>query len=287
MDDNPLLAEPEFSPRGAIVIRPNDSSAIRLSVGSAFRSPTFLESYLDNDTPTPIRGITARGKGNTNLAPEEIVSIEMGYSQQNDYMALETNVYYNQIKNLISLNKAEFYGLEDYPGYEDSVNAFPIGQLQFTNETAKYLQVGGEFSVKAYPVSGLDLYLNVSYHDTSPVEGDNTLGLAAEDQRTSQYKVNLGIQFRSKHGFDAAADGHWVSNQYWVEPVPSAESASGFERFELTNYFLVNARLGYRMLDDNLEIGVVGTNLLDRRNRQHPFGERLSRRILTTAMMRF
>ena len=177
--------------------------------------------------------------------------------------------------------------MEDYPGYEDSVDAFPIGQLQFANETAEYLQVGGEFSIKTYPIRGLDLYLNFSYHDTSPVDDDGTLGLSAEDKRTSQYKVNLGIQYRSKFGFDAAADGHWVSDQYWVEPVPSAESASAFERFELTSYFLVNARLGYRMFDNNFELGLVGTNLLDLRNRQHPFGERLSRRILTTAMVRF
>nr|ADI22127.1 outer membrane receptor for ferrienterochelin and colicins [uncultured myxobacterium HF0200_19H16] len=287
MDDNPLLSGPQFSPRGALVIRLDKTSAVRLGVGTAFRSPTFLESYLDNEIPTPVRGITAHGKGNTSLNPEEILSSEIGYTMQGDYLALETNLYYNQITNLISLNQSEFYGLENNPGFSDSVDAFPIAYLQYANETAEYRQLGGEFGIKAYPISGLDLYLNVSYHDTSPEEGTESLGLTAKDQRTSQYKLNLGVQYRSRFGIDAAIDGHWVSDQYWVEPVPSAESASGFERFELTNYLLLNARVGYRLFDENLELGLVGTNLLDRQSRQHPFGERLNRRILATAMLRF
>jgi hypothetical protein len=40
------------------------------------------------------------------------------------------------------------------------------------------------------------------------------------------------------------------------------------------------------MLEDRLEIGIVGTHLLGGRHREHPFGQRLGRRIWATITAR-
>ena len=63
-----------------------------------------------------------------------------------------------------------------------------------------------------------------------------------------------------------------------------------FVELDLPAYYMLNARLGYRMLDDKLELGVSGTNLTDfggLRHREHPFGNQLEARILGTVTGRF
>ncbi|MEQ8980775.1 MAG: hypothetical protein RL846_22725, partial [Deltaproteobacteria bacterium] len=53
---------------------------------------------------------------------------------------------------------------------------------------------------------------------------------------------------------------------------------------------LVIGRVGYRLFDDNLEIAVSGSNLLDfgdLRHREHPFANRLEARVLGSVTARF
>jgi iron complex outermembrane receptor protein len=82
-------------------------------------------------------------------------------------------------------------------------------------------------------------------------------------------------------------DLHWVSSQVWVEQVLDVAQGVRFERFELPSYTLLSARVGYRLIEDHLELGVVGTNLVDPDHREHPFGERVDTRVLGTAKVSF
>ena len=46
---------------------------------------------------------------------------------------------------------------------------------------------------------------------------------------------------------------------------------------------MLNGRIGYRFLNDRLELSVSGTNLTDwgsNRHREHPFGNRLEARVI-------
>ena len=64
---------------------------------------------------------------------------------------------------------------------------------------------------------------------------------------------------------------------------------AGFEQsgFRIPAYTLVNARVGYRLVEDLLEVAVSGTNLLNDVHRQHPFSaQRLTRRVFATAILR-
>ena len=288
LDKHPLIPDPVLSPRAALVLRVSEYSALRATIASAFRSPAFLESYLSNRVPTPLRGITAFGIGDETIKPEEIVSYELGYTHQgSDTYAIEANVYYNQVSQLIRFSQISSHTLTNFPGYSEEANAFPVGFIQFTNEDVIYRQLGGEFGVRFFPVSGLDLYANYAYHDTTP-EGDiSSLGDRATEQRTSAHKVNGGIQYRSKFGADLALDAHFVSDQIWVQDVASAESGGATAVFNMPAYTLINARLGYRMADDHIELGLIGSNLLGGTIRQHPFGEAIPRRLHGSVTVRF
>jgi outer membrane receptor for ferrienterochelin and colicin len=288
IDKHPLIELPVLSPRGAVVVRMTEESALRATVGTAFRSPAFLESYLRSKVPTPLRGITAYGIGNTELSPETMLSTEIGYSHQNDFFALEANFYMNLVDDLISLSQIDNYGLTDPQSvYDPSVDAYPVGELQWANGDVTYRQLGGELGIRVYPVTGLDVYLNYAYHDTSPTDSTALTGAAAEEERTSAHKINTGVQYRSPFGLDLALDVHLASEQTWVQAISSATSGSDVGIFRVPGYAIVNARIGYRLFDDALELAIIGNNVASTPFRQHPFGQKISRRIFGSATLRF
>ncbi|MBX3247132.1 MAG: TonB-dependent receptor [Myxococcales bacterium] len=294
LDRHPLLEGIQFSPRGSLVWRFLDGNSLRFTGGTAFRSPAFLESYLNFSNRTPLRAATALATGNENLSPERIVSLELGYmNQATDYFSLEANLYYNLIFNQIVLASVNPYRLRDWgagrAGYDAGRDAFPLGELQFNNEDAVFRQVGGELGVRAYPVRGLDVYANYAYHDTSPTDSsafqDNPV--RGRDRRTSAHKINLGVQYRTTFGLDFNVDFHWVSNQVWVEQVTDTLTGVRFQDFPLDGYVLLNARVGYRLFNDRLELGVTGTNLTFQRIRQHPLSQPMDTRIIGDVALRF
>ena len=292
LDQHPLLPEPQVSPRGSVVVHPTPGQSIRLTGGTAFRAPTFVESYLTVPNSTPLRGVTAFGAGNESLNPERIVSVELGYMlQETDYFALELNGYYNLVFDQILLSRNTAYRLWDRvndprAAYDPDLGAFPLGQLQFDNEDADFQQIGGEIGVRLYPTDGLDLYVNYAIHETTAL-GAQALAGRDLDQRTSVHKVNAGAQYRSPFGLDLSVDFHYVSDQVWVEQVLDTErGGTAFESFSLAAYAIMNARVGLRLLDDQVEVAVTGTNLL-MAHREHPFGQRLDRRFMGNVTFRF
>jgi iron complex outermembrane receptor protein len=293
VDFHPLLESPVFSPRGAMIVRPTDGSAIRGSVGTAFRTPTFLESYLSLPNPTPLAGafVDARGSevAGIDLSPESILSAEVGYrNADSELFDVEVSAYYNRVQDLIVLSDIDRFELHDFVGgpaeYDEGVAGFPVGTITFANESATYDVIGGEIGTRLYPVRGLDVYANYALNRTFVSDDADA---DREEERTSTHKINFGVQYRSTFGLDVAADVHWVSDQVWVEPVFDVSEGVVPGTFPLASYYLVNARVGYRLLDDTLEIAINGFNVTNHRHRQHPYGQLVSARYLATATYRF
>jgi outer membrane receptor for ferrienterochelin and colicin len=167
------------------------------------------------------------------------------------------------------------------------VEAFPYSSIGYTNERATFRQLGGELGVRFYPVAGLDIYTNYSIHDTSPFDKKKIDPVRAKEQQTSMHKVNGGVQWRARFGLDLAADAAWTSSQVWVEQVSDETRGVRFSTFKIDDFVWVNARIGYRLWNDQLELGVVGTNLAFQKQRQHPYGQPLDTRVLGTTKLRF
>ncbi|MCU0676989.1 MAG: TonB-dependent receptor [Myxococcota bacterium] len=197
VDFHPLLNKPIFSPRGAVVVRPTEGSAIRASVGTAFRTQTFLESYLQLPLATPIAGaqVVSLGSepsadllGTRRLTPERILSAELGYRNADSDSS-------------------------DLAGYDLGTGRFTLGTIGFQNDSTEYDVIGGELETRIYPVRGLDVYANYAYNQTFVTNSQFT----DEEERTSRHKLNLGVQYRSPFGLDISLDLHWVSGQTWLE----------------------------------------------------------------------
>ncbi|MDF1563992.1 MAG: TonB-dependent receptor [Deltaproteobacteria bacterium] len=278
LDHHPLLEQPQLSPRAALNWRFTDTQALRLSAGSAFRSPTFVESYLDFANQTPVRGVTALGLGNRELLPEVITSFELGYRLEGSFLAVEANAYYNRVSRQILLSRIEPYGLTDAPGYLEDAEAFPVGQLVFENDDARFRQAGAELGCRFFPLEGVDAYFSYAFHDTRPEDASGLEGREA-DRRTPAHALGAGLQYRSPFGLELGVDLSFRSGTVWVEQVTDEVRGVRFEAFELPAYTVLDAWLGYRFPGDRLELALTGSNLVDAGHREHPFGQRLQRRL--------
>ena len=297
----PYLERFQQSPRGAVLLHPSSKSTVRASVATAFRKPTFLESYLALPIQLPVTGATQISEGVRREDPgyilraERILSAELGYlNQESDYFVIDATMFYNKVSNLIQLSANRPVTVGDFAaaGGQNSATAlYPVGLGGWDNQCQAYNVYGGEAGLRTFPVEGLDLYgnytLNAVQQDNSGCTAEELSRIVA-DQRTSMHKINAGVQLRTKPGIDGSVDFHYVAPQVWAEQVTSfVRQQIEQQGLRVSDYTLLNARLGYRLFSNQAEISANAFNLLDIRHREHPFGQLVGRRLMAMATYRF
>jgi outer membrane receptor for ferrienterochelin and colicin len=304
VDYVPFLATLITSPRGALLVHPSKQSTIRASVATAFRTPTFLESYLDVPVQLPFAGGSLVSQGEPQSRPgyhvqaERIFSTELGYlNQESDYFVVDTAVYYNRVSDLIELASATqpvtVSNVQQGLAQPDpATGLYPLFLGGWSNQCQTYNVLGAELGVRTFPAEGLDLYAN---YTLSGVQQDNSAcsaeqqALIVPDSRTSTHKLNAGVQLRTKPGFDGSVDFHYVSPQTWTEQVTDVQAQRVVDQaFHLDAYTLLNARVGFRFLEkDRAEVSAMAFNLLGIEHREHPFGQVIGRRVMGYFTYRF
>ncbi|MGH7439424.1 MAG: TonB-dependent receptor domain-containing protein, partial [Polyangiaceae bacterium] len=293
----PYLNTVVQSPRGSVLVHPSKQSTVRAIVATAFRTPTFLESYIGNFIQLPIAG--AQEVTNTRqIQPEQILTTELGYlNSESDFVTFDSALFYNHVTNLIDIQNVQGITVGDLANGQVAQGAIPSTGLYplffggFENQCQQYDVFGAELGARVFPVEGLDLYANYTLMDVSQDPSHCSAeqrSLLALDARTSEHKVNTGVQLRTKAGIDGSIDFHFVSAQDWAEQVVDvAQQRIVFESFHLDPYAIVNARIGYRFLQNHAEVSVAGFNILDDVHREHPFGQLVGRRIMGFLTYRF
>ena len=240
-----LPANVVASPRGSIIVKPNDRQAIRLSGSTAFRTPTFLESYLNLPIQLQLPGVELVSASQRSedpdfkLEPEQIITVEASYlNQQSDYVEFELTAYYNRISNLITLSGARPVTLanraDGLGGLNPETGHYTVAFGGWNNGCETVNVFGGEVGTRVYPVEGLDVFANYALN-LSSLEVPAGCAVSKEqsaDQRTSQHKVNAGVQLRTKSGVDGEITFHYQSAQTWGEQVATLDGI-GTKDFEL------------------------------------------------------
>jgi iron complex outermembrane receptor protein len=290
----PYLERLQQSPRGAVLVHPTKQSTVRASIATAYRKPTFLESYLRLPIQLPVTGVGQFSEGVRRDDPgfivnaERMVSAELGYlNQESDIVTFDASLYYNRVTNLIQLAGNRPLTVADFPGagrQDQATGLYPVGFGGWENQCQAYNLYGGEAGVRTFPIEGLDLYANYTLNRQSQDDSGcspEQLSRIVEDQRTSQHKFNAGVQLRTRPGIDGSVDFHYVSSQVWAEQVTNfLRQQIERQAFLLSDYTLLNARLGYRFMDNQADVSVMAWNLLDVKHREHPFGQLVGRRAM-------
>ena len=287
LDIHPFIG-PLGSPRVAFIYKPTPKQAIRLTAGTAFRVPTLAESYISLEALTPNPGAAIRLVGGRvdgrDIDEERIASIDLGYRFINDFIDVEAVGFFNRVTNLIVQTPLEPSG--PVAALDPNLDAFVVAESFYVNSARDFLALGSELATRWYPADGLDLGLTYSFQYIF----DEETGERFTDSPV--HKGSLWGQYRLPAGLDLGLSASYTSSQRWEEPRFDPEDPSGFDRTPLPvdGSVVMLGRVGYRLFDGDLELGVTGTNLLDvgdNREREHPFANRREIRVAGELIGRF
>ncbi len=275
---------PLASPRLAFIVKPAPRQALRVSFGTAFRQPTQAETYLNLSAPTPVAGVAVTLIGLDSLEPENIATLDVGYLYQPDFGEIEAVAYINRVGNLIS--RTPLTPTDINSGFNPEVGAFIGAVSTYFNESRHFLALGTELSTRLYPIDGVDVGASYAFQYIF----DEETGDRFTDSPI--HKATIWGQLRTSFGMDVGLSAHFVSDQKWVEPNYDPADPTGFnsDPLPVDASIVVVGRIGYRMLDDQLELAISGANLTDfgsLRHREHPYANRVEARVLGSLTARF
>jgi iron complex outermembrane receptor protein len=283
VDRHPLLdgGKPGLahSPRVSALFLPFEGHAFRASAASAFREPTFLESYMGVRIPIPgVTGASALSTGNRALRAERMLAFELGYRGEAPVLGMDWDValYQNTVRDLIHLSAVQPVSAGE--SWDAATGTYLLGRSVFHNEAAVYTARGAEAGVSLAPVDGLGIKASAAFQQmTSDGEED----LCGPCSQAPQFKLFGGVTWRTRSALELGVDAAWTSATTWVEREPAAEDPTRIEPLAnpLPAYAVINARVGYSPVKDRVSVALVGSHL-GAAHQQHPFGNRIERRVL-------
>jgi outer membrane receptor protein involved in Fe transport len=286
VDYHPLLGYLQ-SPRVSAVWQFIEGQAIRASFATAFREPTFSESYTNIATPIPgVNGASLLTQGSTTLRPERLLSAEAGYRGEAARFGLEYDLalYWNWVNDLIVLSAVN--PLPPAQAYDPTSGSYLLGQAHFQNDPNGYVARGAELGVTWSATRGLDIRVSAAVQQVI-AQNPAAVPVCGPCTEAPAFKVFAGVMYRTPVGLDISVDGAYVSSTVWVEREPDPANPTQIVNIQnpLHDYVVVNARAGYRFLDDRVSVAVVGTQL-GPQHQEHPFGNLITQRVMGTLTVR-
>ncbi|TSC25079.1 TonB-dependent siderophore receptor [Corallococcus sp. Z5C101001] len=283
VDRHPLLdkGKPGLaqSPRLSAVFQPIEGHAFRASVATAFREPTFLESYTRLPVPVPgVNGVSLLTTGNRELRPERLNALELGWRGESPRLGLDWDValYQNTVKDLIALSSVQPLHAGD--AYDSGTGSYLLGRSLFTNENAIYTARGVEVGLNVSPIDGLGVKASAAYQSvTSDLPEEGQCGPCSQ---APGFRLFGGVTYRTRTDLEFGIDAAFTSSTTWIEREPAATDPTRVElqANNLPAYTVVNARVGYQVVKDFVSVALQGSQLGGNHS-EHPFGNRIERRV--------
>lgn len=272
---------PTVSPRLSLIYRFAEDHTIRATASVGYRPPTIDETHRLARASTTIPGFpTVVGTlfGNPNLAPEQIISYELGYQGWflRKRLRLRADLFYNHISGLIA-KVTEIVGVR--------ASFYNGGPGAFTGKGEGEADIyGGEAGVEFLASSWLTGFANISYQDI------NQSFVSRVQRGGPRYKANAGLRAEFDNGWSGEALVHY----YDAATYPIDPAFAFFARFpgggpvpdgRVGSYVLLNLRGAYKLWHERktgreAEIAVTAFNALDDEHREHPLGEVIQRLVM-------
>ncbi len=217
----PSNSESSFNPKVAIVYKPFEKTAVRGSVGKAFRAPTIYELYR---TWTSARGITYAG--NPELKPETVISYEAGVTQDL-WKGAKVNfaIFYNKMDNLI---------------YRKTVNATYQDLINVGKAESKGWEAGFEQKFDF----GLKFFANLTYTDSKVLE--NKAKPTTVGKRLTYLPLwmgNAGVELK-KGKFSAYVVGRYM-DKWYSDDENKDKKSKVYGSYD--EYFVIDVRISYQL----------------------------------------
>ncbi len=272
-----------LSPRASLVYEPWDNHVFRASVARAFRNPSSIESFLDltitGTDPTTMLPVVVTALGDDDLDSEEITSFELGYQTRffDKRMEFKIDTFYNQLDEIIEFRS----GLPAFVGPPPHIDI----DLDYIN-TGRADAYGGEISLVYHLSELVDGYFNYSYQELE-ARDDGVQFQLNEDgdgiDSSPRHKINAGVYGELECGINGSLDLHYVSEV----DVGVFDSSYTPVIIPLDDYTTVDARLGYKFHEPDIEVSLIVQNAFDDDHVEFPNGEVLQRQVFVRVGGRF
>lgn len=246
------LTGDHLTPRISLIFRPWGDHRFRVSAGSAFLSPTYLQSFVDIRRPSA-GGLGVTVRGSENLQPETVTSYEVGYRFSGRELSVQAEAFHYELSDHIETLITGPFPSPPSPTPDQSIT---IGFQNAMNARA----YGAEISVAFEPVSALRFCGSYSYQRL----WDNSLN--RELLFSPRHKASLGLDAELPWGCLGAVRSYFVSGTEWEDAA-------------LDDRVLLNGYLRQEVKKDRLALELSLFNLLGTRDREYPGAGRLDRQV--------
>jgi iron complex outermembrane receptor protein len=277
------------SPRLSVIVKPAPNHAVRLSANRAYRAPTLVENFIDTTIPNvvvlpPANAVffASRVAGNQNLEPESSTAFELGYSARFHRYYVDASIYRNTVKNNTVFFPSEFYSPADPPaGWPLPPATVPVFALP---KTFTFFNVGRarneglDLSAEFRPRPTATARASYTYQRDPQVENDHPF-VPLVVNRPPRHMASVSGEIHEARWF-AGASVTYSDRAFWADVLDPRFWGS------TEAYTLVSAS-GGRHFGARTEVAIEGTNLFDRRVKQHVFGDVIGRKMTMRVRYRF
>ena len=310
--DKSDIHKTRISPRAALVYQVSDRHTLRLSAGDGFQNPTLIELGLRIAVAPPLNlssqeiEIPRLAVGNPSLEPEEITSVELGYTGTfGRHFLLTVDVFQGNIKNFVtpllpftgtSLGRlhGEFAPYAPPPGIPGPVASEILEALErelspedFANLVTDangnpFVAVLSITNFGEVQTRGAEIAASYNYHQWRvhlayslfDFETREELSESPLIPNTPKYSLGATVAYVGER-FDASLTSRWVPDFQWR----SGPYDGPVNQYSVTD-LMVRVPLGQRW-----KVGLEVTNLFDDEHYELYGGDLLARRAMAFAQI--
>jgi outer membrane receptor protein involved in Fe transport len=294
-----------FSPRLALLLKPNPDSTFRISFNRAFRAPSMINNNLDtvvtNAVPlglfNPAFGsavfrVPTTAVGNADLTEERLDSFELSYTGNiRNRAMLSAAYYYTRFKDQIFFTQTGEYGRLSPPVgwpaalgipawaalYDGSPTRPPIRfPSNFTYRNLGQVNSQGiELGVDAVLTDTTNGFVNYSFQATPDptFPGLDAAAALREVNLPPKHRINAGLSYSTPRLFGSASVSY-TDDAFWQDVLDSRYSG----RTEA--HTTVNASVGTRWGNGRYSFSLKAVNLTNRQVLQHVFADVTRRQVM-------
>jgi outer membrane receptor protein involved in Fe transport len=293
-----------FSPRVALMLKPEENHTVRLSYNRAYRSPSVINNFLDIQISEPLNlglfspalagriyRIPIQASGNTELTETIVDAYELGYSGvvAGGRAILSAAFYVNKAKDDIfftELTAQRWTATNPPPGWPlppavialTPARSFPASYtyLNFGRTTQKGLELGLNTTLNQH----VGMFVNYSYQAEPEVNFPGITNPLSEVNLPATNRFNIGFNF-NRGRFLGDLNVTYSDSAFWQDVLD--------DRYHGTTdaYTMVNGGVGVRWLGDRLTTSIKGTNLGNQQIQQHVFGDVIKRSLVGELRVNF
>jgi iron complex outermembrane recepter protein len=245
----------QVQPNGRLLWTPDRRHTLWTAVSRAVHTPSIGEtdvSYLERvippgtvENPSPIPVVVSL-LGNPKLEAEELTAFELGYRfQPTERLSLDIAAFYNMYDDLITgeIGKRRLV-LGAVPHY-----VIPIKSGNLMDGDTYGVEISTEWQpVKRWKLQGAYTFLQMNLSPQSALANTSSAAIIEGRSPRHQFSLRSGLDLPHNWEFDL-----------WFRYVDSLVTGN------VPSYTTLDARLGWKPVR-NLEISIVGQNLLDDRH---------------------